>query len=56
MDEKRIRHLNVTFTVVMVAVALFFAIAMDTCNDVTWHHYACLALVFAIPCFVIWRI
>lgn len=57
MNEKRIRHHNVTFTVVMVAVALFFAIAMDGSGvDITWHHYACLALAFAIPCFVVWRI
>ncbi len=54
MDERRI---NVTFTVVMVVLALFFAIAMYvTGEDIAWHHYACLALAFAIPCFVVWRI
>lgn len=57
MDDERIRHHKVTFTVVMVAVAMLFAIAMDGAGeDTTWHVYACLALAFAIPCFVVWRI
>jgi hypothetical protein len=57
MDEKRTSHHKVTFTVVMAAVTLIIAIAMDGAEEViTWHVYACLALTCAIPCFVVWRI
>lgn len=57
MNEKRIRHHNVTSTVVLVAAALFFAIVMDGAGeDITWHHYACLALTCSTACFVVWRI
>ncbi len=57
MDDKRIRHHNVTSTVVLVAAALFFAIVMDGAGeDITWHHYACLSLACATACFVVWRI
>lgn len=57
MDEKRSRHHKITFTVVIMAVFLILAIAMDGAEKViTWHVYACLALTCAIPCFVVWRI
>ena len=57
MDEKRIRHHKMTFTVVVVMITLMFAVAMDGAGkDVTWHVYACLALACATVCFVIWRL
>lgn len=57
MDERRIRHHKVTFTVVLVMTYLMFAIVLDSMDEVvTWHAYACLALAYATACFVAWRI
>lgn len=54
MDEKRIRHHKVAFTVLLVAACLMFVVVLDSTEEViAWH---ALALAYATAYFVAWRI